>query len=300
MSRMTLLALTAFVAAAPLAAQDIRGREGSTYTWSERMTAGSWLRVFDPNGRIDVSEASGDVAEVRAEKRAGSYRDNDIAFEIIKGRDGITFCTIFEGTTSCDEDGTHSHGRWRDNDGRRVTLTVRVPKGVKLEVSSGNGDVSVRDVGAEVRASSGNGRLVVSTAGGPVHASSGNGDVTVERAAGPVQAHSGNGRVLVATSQGPVSASSGNGEVRVSMDALSNTDEDMSFSTGNGRVIVTVPANFAGEIETSQGHGEFQSDFPMTVVGRFSQHHLRATIGKGGRRLTISSGNGDVELRKRG
>ena len=162
-----------------------------------------------------------------------------------------------------------------------------------------NGDVSVTGAGAEVVASSGNGRVRVATTAGGVSASSGNGEVTVEGATDRVEARSGNGRVRVSTSLGPVNASSGNGSIEVSMDRLTD-DSDMEFHTGNGRVIVTVPADFSAEIETSQGSGEFQTDFPMLVKGRLTPSRVRATIGKGGRRLHMTSGNGDIELRKRG
>ena len=127
-----------------------------------------------------------------------------------------------------------------------------------------------------------------------------NGDVTVERAGGPVKASSGNGRVVVATTRGPVNASSGNGDIEVTMDAIADVTDDMEFSSGNGTITVTVPPNFAGELDASTGSGKFYSDFPMTLRGRIDPQHVRATIGRGGRRLTLQSGNGDVELRKKG
>jgi DUF4097 and DUF4098 domain-containing protein YvlB len=176
---------------------------------------------------------------------------------------------------------------------------VRVPRGVKVSAQSGNGVVRVEGVSAEVRAASGNGDVSVSTSGGPVNASSGNGDVQVSRAAGPVRASSGNGRVVIATTRGPVNASSGNGDVDVTMDAIADVSEDMEFSSGNGSVTVTVPSNFEGELHATTGSGKFYSDFPMSIRGRIDPHRVRATIGRGGRRITMSSGNGDVELKKK-
>ena len=105
--------------------------------------------------------------------------------------------------------------------------------------------------------------------------------------------------MTVATTQGPVNASSGNGDVEVTMDAIADVADDMELSSGNGTVSVTVPADFAGELDARTGSGKFYSDFPLTLRGRIDPRHVRATIGRGGRRLTMSSGNGDVELRKR-
>jgi DUF4097 and DUF4098 domain-containing protein YvlB len=296
--RFALAAAAACVLATPIAAQQLQGREGERFTWSERIPTGQWLRVYGNNGRIQVVEASGDAAEVVGEKELRRGRPEDIAFDVRRTSDGVTICAIIA-DEDCDDDGVRHHGRWNDDyNGRRVNFTIRLPKGVKLAVASGNGDVSVAGATDEVRASSGNGRVRVG-AGGAVNASSGNGDVSVERAGGPVRASSGNGRVIVATSRGPVNASSGNGDVEVTMDAIADVPDDMELSSGNGTITVTVPTDFAGELDASTGSGKFYSDFPMTLRGRIDPQHVRATIGRGGRRLTMRSGNGDVELRKK-
>lgn len=290
--------VAACVMVSPLTAQQLQGREGTRFSWSERIPAGQYLRVYGNNGRIQVTEATGDAAEVVGEKDLRRGRPEDIAFEVRKTSDGVTICAIIA-DEDCDDDGVRHRGRWNDDyNGRRVNFTVRLPKGVNLAVGSGNGDVSVTGATAEVRAASGNGKVRVS-AGGAVNASSGNGDVSVERAGGPVKASSGNGRVIVATSRGPVNASSGNGDVEVTMDAIADVPDDMELSSGNGTITVTVPADFTGELDASTGSGKFYSDFPMTIRGRIDPQHVRATIGRGGRRLTMRSGNGDVELRKK-
>ena len=298
-SRFAPILVGACMSASPLAAQQLQGREGTRFTWSERIPAGQWLRVYGNNGRITVTEATGDAAEVVGEKDLRRGRPEDIAFEVRRTSDGVTICAIIDDETDCDDRGVHHRGRWNDeSNGRRVHFTVRVPKGVKLGVGSGNGDVAVSGATEDVQASSGNGKVRVS-AGGPVKASSGNGDVRVERAGGPVNASSGNGAVFVATSRGPVNASSGNGDVEVVMDAIADVPDDMELSSGNGTITVTVPANFAGELDARTGSGKFYSDFPITLRGRMDPHHVRATIGAGGRRITMSSGNGDVELKKK-
>ena len=55
--------------ASPLSAQ-IQGREGTRFTWSERIAAGQWLRVYGNNGRIQVTEATGECR--RGGRREGS------------------------------------------------------------------------------------------------------------------------------------------------------------------------------------------------------------------------------------
>ncbi|MGH9658795.1 MAG: DUF4097 family beta strand repeat-containing protein, partial [Bryobacteraceae bacterium] len=176
-------------------------------------------------------------------------------------------------------------------------VTIRVPAGIRLAIHSGNGDVAVAGAHAELAARSGNGRVRVSGTAGEVDAASGNGEVTVENVRGPVSANSGNGDVRVTTVQGPVSARSGNGDLLVRMTELSAAD-DMEFTTGNGRIEVTVPTNFNAVIDASTGNGGIRTDFPIQVSGRISKTRLRGTIGQGGRRLRLITGNGEIEIRR--
>jgi DUF4097 and DUF4098 domain-containing protein YvlB len=73
----------------------------------------------------------------------------------------------------------------------------------------------------------------------------------------------------------------------------------MSFSTGNGRVSLTLPDDFGAELNAHTASGEVTVDFPLQVRGRLDRSRVRGTIGQGGGRLDISSGSGDVEIRKR-
>jgi hypothetical protein len=63
---------------------------------------------------------------------------------------------------------------------------------------------------------------------------------------------------------------------------------------------VLLPAAFQGEVDSQTGNGKVMTDFPISVDGRLDSQHLRGTIGKGGPRIRLSTGNGDLELRKVG
>jgi Toastrack DUF4097 len=298
----TKLALTTFaLAAAPLVAgaQHVVGRDGSNFDWSDQIAKGAWFRVVSPNGAITVTRGTGDKVEVHAEKVLRGGKDSDVGFLVVKEGGDIALCAVYDDDDDCSIDGrgrysrSHDWGSWRHQP--KINITVRLPEGVNIRAGSGNGDVSVSGAGETV-ASTGNGKVRVSAAGGSVDASSGNGVISVDGAQGPVTASTGNGDVTVATTLGPVTASSGNGDIEVSMDRLTS-DRDMTFSTGNGRVTITVPADFAADVETDTGNGSFESDFPIQMHGRISPSHIRGTIGSasGGRRLRVSTGNGTID-----
>ncbi|HEX8907235.1 MAG TPA: DUF4097 family beta strand repeat-containing protein [Longimicrobiaceae bacterium] len=269
------------------------------YDWSGEIAPGGVLRVYNSHGTISVREASGRTARIHAETIDASS-DDQIRYVAERADGGVRVCALSEGTV-CEDNGirTRDDGwHWR-RQRAHANFTVEVPRGVIVRVASNNGNVDVDGATADVHASSGNGSVRVGAGAAMVRASSGNGSVTVEGARGSVNASSGNGRVAVTTATGPVSASSGNGRIDVTITSL-RAAGDMSFSSGNGSVTLNLPADFSAEVEASTGSGGIESDFPLRVVGRMSTHRISGTIGQGGRRLRISTGNGSIYLRRAG
>lgn len=291
-NRVALAAAALLACAAPAAAQ-------RSFDWNGQIPAGSTVRVYTQNGTVTVRQASGGQAHIRAvTENAG---DGEIRYLTSGGRGGdFRVCAVREGAT-CTDEGIESRGDrgWGRNRRGRANFTVEVPRGVVVRVNSGNGDVAVEGATADVHAGSGNGSVRVGSGAARVRASSGNGTVLVDGARGPVNASSGNGRVVVSTASGPVNASSGNGRIEVTMATL-RAAEDMTFSSGNGDVILTLPDNFGAQLEASTGSGGIESDFPMRVQGRMSSRRMAGTIGGGGGHLRISTGNGSIRLRRAG
>lgn len=296
--RLVLAAVAVAVSAAPLAAQE----EGS-FRWSDEIPAGADLRVYTVHGDVRVSRASGATARVEARTRvvgSGRGEAREIRFETFREGNQITVCAFYEEGSSCGPEGIRTERSWgRNRRSTRADLTVELPAGVDIRVGSGNGDLGITGATARVRAASGNGDVSVGPGAGSVDVSTGNGDVEVQDARAPVEASSGNGRIDISTSAGPVEAATGNGPIRVRMTSL-RAAEDMSFSSGNGTITLTLPSEFEGEVDASTGHGGLDSDFPVTLQGRLDRGRFRGTIGEGGPRLRITTGNGSIVLRRAG
>ena len=266
------------------------------FTWSGKLASGATFGIRHFNGPIDVREGTGDRVEFRADRR--TRRSGDLSFEVENQSDGVMICGVYRGRSACD-DGRGRNRGWDWDEGPPTSrVTVILPKGVRLFANTGNGDVTVTNASNDVEVNSGNGDVRIAMTAGQVNVNTGNGELDVEGATGPVRATTGNGRVYVTTSTGPVTVRTGNGEIDVRMRTLTG-NSDMTFTTGNGAVMVALPGDFKGEIDASTGHGEFRSDFSIQVLGRLNPRHIRGTIGDGGtRRIRISSGNGRIELRK--
>jgi hypothetical protein len=264
------------------------------FRFNDRVPSGAWLRVHSTHGDIRVTAASGSEVEVIGRKSGDDAAD--LRITTLRDGDNVTICAYFEGA-QCDAEGIRSSRQWSHDGEGSVDFEVRLPRGVKIRTLSGNGEITISGATAQVHAASGNGDVSVASTGGPISAASGNGDIDVTEAGGEVSARSGNGDILVTTRIGPVSASTGNGSITARMATVTGT-ADMAFRTGNGDVVVTLPASFEGEIDARLPNGRLESDFPLRVEGRLDPRRLRATIGGGGRRISIVSGSGGAELRK--
>ncbi len=281
MNRTKPLAILAFLFAAPvIGAQQQYGRDSDIWRWDGRVDSGRWMHVFNLNGTVEFTPSSDNMVHLVAEKRSNGREMDDIHYEVVQAGGNVTICAIWNNNSRC-EDGDMERSRHNDHNENHSTVkfTVRVPRGVKVGAHSVNGGVSVRDVGTEVRANSVNG------------------GVTVRNASGPVRATTVNGGVDVNTAVGPVTAETVNGNVDARMASLQG-DDDMDFKTVNGSVSIYVPARFDANFRFDTVHGGIDSDFPLTISGRWGPRHASGRIGNGGRDIRASSVNGSIELRK--
>jgi hypothetical protein len=260
-----LIGLSVLVAA-PLAAQ--RQTEQNAFTWSGRVPSGHWIRVRNLSGEINVIASNSDRVEVTATRQWRRSDPESVRFEVHKfgpNEEDVVICAIWSDRTDCDENGydTHNESRNVRNNDVSVQFRVAVPRGVKVGISTVNGAISVDGATSEVEANTVNGEVEATSSGGPVHASTVNGSVTARM-----------GRF--------------------------DNDEDLNFSTVNGTVVAEFTGDLDADIELSTVNGRFQTDYPVTVNGRLDPRHLRARLGRGGRRIKLSTVNGNVELRRRG
>ena len=257
----------------PVASITVSAQERATdreFRWDGALASGRWVYVRNLNGSVKVERATGAQLEVTAVKRwrRGDPADARVEVTRVGGGDGdVLVCGLWRDVTEeCDEQGYRTRdrrrSRWdRDNDDDvSIELTVRVPDGVKVDVSSINGGLDI------------------------------NGATSV------VEAHTVNGGIDARSSGGPVTASTVNGDVDVRMGAIGSGNLD--FSTTNGSINVTVPDGLNADITMRTVNGSVGSDFPMTVNGRISPRRIAATIGRGGMKIDLTTVNGSIDLRR--
>jgi DUF4097 and DUF4098 domain-containing protein YvlB len=140
------------------------------------------------------------------------------------------------------------------------------------------------------------------------------GGVDVDGVHGEVEVHTSNGHLTLNNISGTVTADSQNGPIKVSMDSV-DANKPLAFSTLNGQVELTLPADLKANLTVKSNHGAVYSDFDVTLGGSRSvsekngspdgryririDETIRGTINGGGVDLTIHTLNGAVYIRKK-
>jgi hypothetical protein len=138
-----------------------------------------------------------------------------------------------------------------------------------------------------------------------------NGIITVENITGEVEVSNMNGPIKLSGISGTVVAHSMNGSVTVALKSVT-PDKPMSFSTMNGDIDVTLPANIKAKVKMKSEWGEVYSDFDIQLdtvpqkveekeEGKYRisfEKYIMGTINGGGPEYTFKTYHGDIIIRK--
>ena len=142
-----------------------------------------------------------------------------------------------------------------------------------------------------------------------------NGGIEVENVSGEIEAENLNGPVTLTNVSGSVTANTLNGELKVVL-AKVTPDKPMSFSTMNGDIDVTLPAETKANVLLKTQRGEVYSDFDISLKsmpskapeapkkegGKFRVALDNATYGSingGGAEFRFENFNGNIYIRKK-
>lgn len=243
-------------------APDRHHAEAWTYVTDVPAQRTLWLRNI--NGSITVEPGTGQKVQIVADRSYKHSPVDSVRIVTTESDRGLTVCAMWPGhAVECGPDGGYStKGGLQGND-VAVVFTVQLPRGVRLDASTVNGDVQVNGASA------------------PVFAGTVNGDIAIE------------------TSAGPVRAATVNGDVNATMRGFADPG-DVNVTTVHGDAIIVLPDNVDAVVEGHTVAGDIASDYPLVVSGKFASHAIAGTLGKGGRAIRLTTVTGDVELRKLG
>lgn len=237
----------------------------NVFSWSRELAPGGTLRIRDLNGTVSVAPApDGKTARVTAAarwKRGDPKRD--LKFVALSEANSATICVHWgTGTCTATEYTNHRAGGFMNRVMKRstdatVNLTVEVPPGTNIDVSTVNG-------GLEITAQA------------------------------PVLAKTVNGSVHVATAIGPVSAATVNGSVDVRMTTLGGPG-DVRAETTNGDASAYVPEKLDASVTLRTTNGSATNAFGLPATGG-RRNHVEGVLGTGARVISVRTTNGSATL----
>lgn len=233
------------------------------FQWGGRLGEGQTIMISGVNGAVRALAGPGPEVTVTAAKRAGRRGDpEDVRIEVVEHDGGVTICALYPERRGGYGECRADGGRQRahDND-TKVQFEVRVPAGVHFVGQTVNGNVEARGV------------------------------------SGNVEAHTVNGGIEV-DAAGVVEATTVNGSIRASM-GRSDLGRGLEFRTVNGSITVAVPEGVGATVVARTVNGAIETEFPLTVRGRFGPRRVEGEIGGGGQPLRLETVNGSIHLQRR-
>jgi Toastrack DUF4097 len=140
-----------------------------------------------------------------------------------------------------------------------------------------------------------------------------NGDIEADGLHGEFDVQSHNGRIVLNNVSGTVVAHAANGSIKVIMDQV-EANKPLSFSSLNGSIDVTLPADVKANVKLNSFRGEIWSDFDIklgggattqannTSDGKFRvtmDRNFGGTINGGGVDVSFHTLNGKITIRKK-
>lgn len=234
------------------------------FHWTGHLAAGKRLEIKGVNGAIRALATTGDEIDVSARKSGHRSDPDEVEIKVVPSEDGVTICALYPTPRRARHENSCEPGdEWSsntENNDVEVDFTVKLPAGIDFFGRTVNGDLEADNLGADADVSTVNGSVDVSAAG-------------------------------------HVEAATVNGSIRAAM-GRADWQSVAKFSTVNGGITLTLPPNLSADVRAETVNGDLETDFPLTVTGRFGPRHLRGTIGNGGRSLELSTVNGSIHLRK--
>lgn len=236
------------------------------HRFTKELRAGERIELENINGPVEVTQGTGRTAVVEVTKTVKAGDGNLVKAIMEEGSGWMRVCTIYlnrdpDRSTCRGENNTSGGGNRRGRLDVEMSYVVRVPAGVAVEVETVNGNVVLRGLDTPASVETVNGSIDFDAAG----------------------AH----RLETV-----------NGQIRARLTGT-GWQGTLSVETVNGGIDLTLPANFAADVHGETVNGGIQSDFPMTIEGRWGPKSFRGTIGGGGgRTLSLETVNGGIRLRR--
>jgi hypothetical protein len=258
--------IAAFVATFAVLAVTARADE-----WQKRYTVSGAAEVRIQAADANVEVRTGNAGEVSARVTTRGFRIADDELRIVERQTGNRVELELRLPKM------HS---WGVGD-RSIRLEIAVPAGVRAEVSTGDGNITAREVSGNLRLSTGDGNIDLMGIDGPLSANTGDGNIRVAGRFDRLDLKTGDGNVQAEATEG------------------SRVAEPWTVRTGDGEVVLRLAPKLAADFELRTGDGGVTVDAPGASDERRRENERKGRLNGGGGLIRVTTGDGPIRLVQR-
>jgi DUF4097 and DUF4098 domain-containing protein YvlB len=238
---------------------------GNDSTWRGKITANGLVEISGILGDISVETTSDNEVEVVAVKEGDTREFAKVQLRVEESAGGVKICAAFPLLDHEDKSQCLSRPKF---DG------ISFNNNRELRLSSNTGETqSFRLVNVQLQ-------LKVRVPAGT--------QIVARTLRGNIEANGISAKLQAVAINGGVTASLGAAEL----------SDPVDLKSTNGSIRLTVSDEINAQVYLDTLNGDLATELPISVSGGFRGSHLEGAIGSGGQRISLSTLNGDVEIRR--
>jgi hypothetical protein len=177
-------------------------------------------------------------------------------------------------------------------------MVATVPRRANLVIRTPDGSIIVERVEGRVEVHTGDGSIRVAETSGELLAETGDGSIQLDDVRGNIEARTSDGTIRLSGMPSRVRARSGDGSIVMRIRTGATMTDDWMIATDDGSVAIELPEGFAAQVEAESLDGRVRNDLPLALAsgGTAKDRTLTGTLGAGGRKLTVRTGDGTIRL----
>lgn len=236
---------------------DVGAQARDQWTRSYKLAPGARLELLNVNGRITAEASDRDTLEITGERTAKGASDEaakDLLANIEMREE------VGDGRVRIEVRPPQRRGP----SGHEIKWTIRVPKGVSVDLRTVNGGVKLAGLTGDVRARSTNGGVT----GEGIQSSN-------------------------------VDAAVTNGGVEIELASVPGASGSIELESVNGGVTLTLPGDSSADITARCVNGGISiNGLTLDIIGEQNRRKVEGKLNGGGTRVVLETTNGGVRLNR--
>lgn len=188
-----------------------------------------------------------------------------------------------------------------------VDYSVVVPHGMKLQLSTQKGKITVNETHAPLAATTKQGNITITNADQTIKAESDYGSIQVAHATGNVSARTNYGNIIIDDTHKGIIAKTNRGKIVTTCTHIPETSR-IQLQANSGNIILTVPQETNATIQGKTNRGTLVSDMYINLKAQTTQLNKKTwnrfkkevdgIMGTGEAEIKLSSAKGNIKIKK--